>query len=127
MPKEIFDVVMNGTGFGRTIAATQLTTMRHKVLLMKRGGLLVSPESLNAGTEDWTGDNDIDDAQGLEHVFQLVHTVTAAAPTRPSNIYEILVDFQQLNPGYSLTVGESIRRRLHPHNSRRRFVLCFRP
>lgn len=62
MPKEIFDVVIIGTGFGGTIAATQLANMGHKVLLMERGGFMVSPDALGKPTgkpvlADWAKQN----------------------------------------------------------------------
>jgi hypothetical protein len=53
----------------------------------------------------WMVDMDIDDAQGLEHVFQVLHNAATHQPTHPYNIHEILVAFQQLDPGYTLSVG----------------------
>jgi hypothetical protein len=51
----------------------------------------------------WMVDMDIDD--GLEHVFQVVHNTITGDPTHPYNIHEILVEFQELDPGYTLSVG----------------------
>ncbi|MGC2741741.1 MAG: hypothetical protein WA672_01035 [Candidatus Angelobacter sp.] len=65
--------------------------------------------SNNPESGEWMVDMDIDDAQGLEHVFQVVHNTVAGEPTNPYNIHEILVEFQQLDPGYSLRVGETIK------------------
>lgn len=65
--------------------------------------------STNPETGEWMVDMDIDDAQGLEHVFQVVHNTLTGEPTHPYNIHEILVEFQQLDPGYSLKVGETIK------------------
>src|SRR6266704_968236 len=50
----------------------------------------------------WMVDMDIDDAQGLEHLFQVVGNAITGEPTHPYNIHEILVAFQQLDPGYTL-------------------------
>jgi hypothetical protein len=50
-------------------------------------------------------DMDIDDAQGLEHFFQVVSNAITGNPTHPYNIHEILVAFQRLDPGYTLSVG----------------------
>jgi hypothetical protein len=63
--------------------------------------------SNNPGSGAWMVDMDIDDAQGLEHVFQVVHNAATGEPTHPYNIHEILVRYQQLDPGYELKVGET--------------------
>src|SRR5947209_1567758 len=44
--KDVFDVVIIGSGFGGTIAATKLAGLGHKVLLLERGGFWVTPEAL---------------------------------------------------------------------------------
>ena len=56
----------------------------------------------------WSVDMDIDDAQGFEHIFQVVHNGVTGQPTHPYNIHEILVAFQELDPGYrfNLTTGK---------------------
>jgi hypothetical protein len=46
-------------------------------------------------------DMDIDDAQGFEHVFQVVGNFFGG-PTHPYNIHEILIASQELDPGYRL-------------------------
>src|SRR5262249_2242244 len=61
------------------------------------------------GTQDWMVDMDIDDAQGLEHIFQVVHNAVTGEPTHPYNIHEILIEFQLLDPGYKLNVGETFQ------------------
>ncbi len=61
----------------------------------------------NPTTGQWMVDMDIDDAQGLEHIFQVVHNAVTGEPTHPYNIHEILVKFQTLDPGYTLNVGET--------------------
>lgn len=50
----------------------------------------------------WMADVDIDDAAGLDHVFQVVRNSLRKAPTHPYCIHEILVAYQQLDPGYRL-------------------------
>lgn len=54
--------------------------------------------------DEWVADIDIDDAGGLEHVFQVLRNKLSGRPTHPYNIHEILVKFQQLDPGYRLIV-----------------------
>jgi hypothetical protein len=49
-------------------------------------------------------DIDIDDAGGLEHVFQVVRNKVSGKPTHPYNIHEILIVHQRLDPGYTFQV-----------------------
>jgi hypothetical protein len=54
---------------------------------------------------NWRADADIDDAGGLEHIFQVLeHTVTGR-PTHPFDIHEILLIHQRIDPGYNLLVA----------------------
>jgi hypothetical protein len=57
-----------------------------------------------AGGGDWVADVDIDDAGGLEHVFQVVRNELTGRPTHPYDIHDILVRHQHLEPGYALVV-----------------------
>jgi hypothetical protein len=50
-------------------------------------------------------DMDIDDAQGFDHVFQVVGNLFGG-PTHPYNIHEILIATQELDPGYRLIINE---------------------
>lgn len=49
-------------------------------------------------------DIDIDDAAGLEHVFQVLRNALTGRPTHPYDIHEILVSHQKLDPGYGFVV-----------------------
>jgi hypothetical protein len=51
-------------------------------------------------------DMDIDDAQGFDHVFQVVGNLFGG-PTHPYNIHEILIATQELDPGYRLIIQEA--------------------
>jgi len=53
---------------------------------------------------EWLADVDIDDAAGLAHVFQVLRNELTKKPTHPYDIHEILLAYQHLDPGYSLTV-----------------------
>jgi len=53
---------------------------------------------------DCVADIDIDDAAGLEHLFQVVRNCITARPTHPFNIHEILVFHQKIDPGYRFVV-----------------------
>lgn len=54
--------------------------------------------------EEYVADIDIDDAAGLEHIFQVVRNKLSGEPTHPYNIHEILVAHQKLDPGYTFVV-----------------------
>jgi hypothetical protein len=48
-------------------------------------------------------DADIDDAQGIEHWFQVIRNIFTGA-TNPYDIHEILIGYQSIDPGYKLVV-----------------------
>jgi len=50
----------------------------------------------------WVADIDIDDAAGLEHVFQVVRNAVTGRPTHPYDIHQILLIHQELDSGYRL-------------------------
>jgi hypothetical protein len=49
---------------------------------------------------DWRADIDIDDANGLEHTFQVMRNALTGRPTHPYDIHQILLNHQGLDPGY---------------------------
>ena len=53
---------------------------------------------------EWRADVDIDDAGGIEHVFQVLGNALSGAPTHPYNIHQLLLQHQKLEPGYDLLV-----------------------
>jgi hypothetical protein len=53
---------------------------------------------------DCVADIDIDDAAGIEHVFQVLKNKLSGSPTHPYNIHEILVGYQHNDPGYSFQI-----------------------
>jgi len=53
--------------------------------------------------EECVVDIDIDDAGGLEHIFQVVKN-KFTGPTNPFIIHDILLRFQKLDPGYRFVV-----------------------
>lgn len=64
-----------------------------------------------AGPDSLLADIDIDDAAGLEHVFQVLRNTLSGRPTHPYDIHEILIAHQELDPGYRLiTRAEPTRR-----------------
>jgi hypothetical protein len=50
----------------------------------------------------WVADIDIDDANGLEHVFQVLRNAVTGRPTHPFDIHQILLVYQELDSGYRL-------------------------
>jgi hypothetical protein len=50
--------------------------------------------------DECVADIDIDDAAGLEHVFQVIENALPGNSTHPYNIHQILVAHQKLDPGY---------------------------
>jgi hypothetical protein len=52
-------------------------------------------------------DIDIDDASGLEHIFQVLRNELTGQPTNPFDIHEILLAYQKINPDYSFNLHES--------------------
>jgi len=53
---------------------------------------------------DCVADIDIDDAAGIEHVFQVLRNKLSGSRTHPYNIHEILVGYQHNDPGYSFQI-----------------------
>jgi hypothetical protein len=53
---------------------------------------------------DWVADIDIDDANGLAHIFQVLRNHLTDRPTHPYDIHQILIRHQKLAPGYQLKV-----------------------
>jgi hypothetical protein len=54
--------------------------------------------------DEFVADIDIDDANGIEHIFQVLHNHFTGSPTHPYNIHEILVKFQHLDPKYTFNL-----------------------
>jgi hypothetical protein len=48
-------------------------------------------------------DADIDEARGIEHLFEVLQDSLTGRETHPYDVHEILVFAQQLDPGYRLT------------------------
>jgi hypothetical protein len=58
----------------------------------------------NPITLEFVVDVDIDDAQGIGHVFQVLRNTLSGSETHPYDIHEILRYYQKLDPGYRLVV-----------------------
>lgn len=55
--------------------------------------------------DECVADIDIDDAAGIQHVFQVVRNRFTGNPTHPYNIHEILVKHQHLDPKYTFNIA----------------------
>jgi hypothetical protein len=58
----------------------------------------------NPKTLEFISDTDIDDAQGVEHIFQVLRPVFTGKHTNPYDVHEILLEFQKVDPGYKLII-----------------------
>jgi hypothetical protein len=54
--------------------------------------------------DEWAADIDIDDAAGLEHVFQVLDHKLFGRHTHPYDIHEILIARQLIDPGYQFLI-----------------------
>jgi hypothetical protein len=54
--------------------------------------------------DEWVADIDIDDAAGIEHLFQVLDHKITGSHTHPYAIHEILLARQQIDPGYHFVV-----------------------
>jgi len=55
-------------------------------------------------TLEFIVDADIDDAQGIEHIFQVIGHSLTHHETHPYDIHEILIQYQRIDPTYRLLV-----------------------
>jgi len=74
----------------------------YKTIPDKYGNLQVTFFASLASPLAFKADIDIDDAQGIEHVFQVLSHWITGEGTHPYDIHEILLGYQGLDPGYRL-------------------------
>ncbi|HXF05620.1 MAG TPA: hypothetical protein VNM72_09415 [Blastocatellia bacterium] len=55
-------------------------------------------------TLEFIVDSDIDDAQGIGHIFQVLSHALTGSETHPYDIHQILVEHQKIDPHYRLVV-----------------------
>jgi hypothetical protein len=67
-----------------------------------------------ASGDNWMADIDIDDAGGLEHVFQVARNALTGRPTHPYDIQQILIRYQEIDPGYRLILREAPTEKSRP-------------
>ncbi len=74
--------------------------------LDRYGNLQLTFQRRGVTGDDYVADVDIDDAQGIEHIFQVLRN-SVQGPTDPYDIHDILVKDQHLNPGYTLRFAQA--------------------
>lgn len=110
VPKELREETKNSVAEGLFHPADQ--TLHHPPANFSHAGSFKTPDHygnlqltffMNAAG-DCVADIDIDDAAGIEHVFQVLRNKFSGSPTHPYNIHEILVGYQHNDPGYSFQI-----------------------
>lgn len=109
VPKELREETKNSVAEGLFHLADE--SLHHPPPGFTRAGSFKTPDhygnlqlSFFMNGNDCVADIDIDDAAGVEHIFQVVHNAVSGQPTHPYNIHEILVAYQHLDPGYTFQV-----------------------
>jgi hypothetical protein len=74
--------------------------------LDRYGNLQLTFQRRGSSGDDYVADVDIDDAQGIEHIFQVLRN-SISGPTNPYDIHDILVKDQGLDPGYSFKFAQA--------------------
>lgn len=70
------------------------------------GNLQLTFQRRGDSGDDYVADVDIDDAQGIEHIFQVIRN-SIAGPTNPFDIHDILIADQKLDPGYGFVFAKA--------------------
>jgi hypothetical protein len=107
--QELREEVKNSVGAGLFEEVSSL--LHHPPAGMEHAGSFKTPDHyanlqltfFTNGT-DWVSDVDIDDANGLAHVFQVLRNQLTKRPTHPYDIHELLLFHQKLDAGYTLEV-----------------------
>jgi hypothetical protein len=109
VPKELREETKNSVAEGLFHSADQ--SLHHPPAGFAPAGSFKTPDHYGnlqltffMKGDDCVADIDIDDAGGLEHVFQVLRNKLSGQPTHPYNIHEILVAHQKLDPGYTFVV-----------------------
>lgn len=110
VPKELREETKNSVAEGLFHAAD--SSLHHPPAGFTRAGSFKTPDHYGNlqltffmnDNGDCVADIDIDDAAGIEHVFQVLGNKLSGSPTHPYSIHEILVGFQHNDPGYSFQI-----------------------
>lgn len=109
VPKDLRQETMNSVAEGLFDPAPD--NLHHPPPGFQRAGSFKTPDKYGnlqltffTNGNDYVADIDIDDAGGLEHIFQVLRNKLSGKPTHPYNIHEILLVHQKLDPGYTFNV-----------------------
>jgi hypothetical protein len=109
VPKELRQETKNSVAEGLFDDAPD--TLHHPPVGFDRAGSFKTPDRYGnlqltffLKGDDCVADIDIDDASGLEHVFQVLRNKLSGNPTHPYSIHEILVAHQKIDPGYTFVI-----------------------
>jgi len=109
VPKELREETKNSVAEGLIHPADE--SLHHPPAGFSHAGSFKTPDHYGnlqltyfMNGDDCVADIDIDDAAGIEHVFQVLRNKLSGSPTHPYNIHEILVGFQHNDPGYSFQI-----------------------
>jgi hypothetical protein len=109
VPQELREEAKNGVQAGQF--TEEPSTLHHPPAGFDQAGSFKSRDHygniqltfFTNGTE-WVADIDIDDANGLAHLFQVLRNELTDRPTHPYDIHQILIAHQMLDPGYEVRV-----------------------
>jgi hypothetical protein len=79
-------------------------TLSHSFKTLEKYGNLQLTFFSNPETLEFVIDADIDDAGGIEHIFQVIDRSQVSRNTHPYEVHQILVGYQRIDPGYQLIV-----------------------
>jgi len=109
VPKELREETKNSVAEGLFHPADQ--SLHHPPAGFSPAGSFKTPDHYGnlqltffMNGDDCVADIDIDDAAGIEHVFQVLKNKLSGNPTHPYNIHEILVGYQHNDPGYTFQI-----------------------
>jgi hypothetical protein len=110
VPKELREETKNSVVDGLLQSAD--SSLHHPPVGFSTAGSFKTPDHYGSlqltffmnDAGDCVADIDIDDASGIEHVFQVLKNKLSGNPTHPYNIHEILVGYQHNDPGYSFQI-----------------------
>jgi hypothetical protein len=110
VPKQLREDTKNSVAAGLFAAVSG--SLHHPPLGYSHAGSFKTPDHYGnlqltffMNGEDCVADIDIDDAGGIEHVFQVLKNMISGEPTHPYNIHEILVKQQGIDPGYKFNLS----------------------
>jgi len=106
VPKDLREETKNAALAG--LFRTASTLLHHIPDGFQTAGSWKTPDSygnlqltFSTNGAEWRADIDIDEAGGLEHLFQVARNAFLGA-THPYTIHQILIQHQELDPGYRL-------------------------